>query len=362
MKNPLRHRLPHRWTDRTGVAVLFLIMLALQKPASPSDRDNARAGEYRFMRDTAARVDADSIRRHMQPLGTVCDSYPPAVLDYFRYYGLHYPRSNHWFGSLKTEGFTLAGHWWQQKDSARGTVFVLHGYYDHTGIQARLISWCLQGGYNVVAMDLPGHGLSTGEPASIQDFRQYSESIRDFAQLAKSRLDGPWHYVGHSAGCAAGLEYLNLDEDHDMKRIVFLAPLVKAAMTGPSKVAHFILGAFLQTTRRHRPQTSHDTEFMAFHRRDPLQYDRFPVQWATAMFSWQRRVRTYSPLPTRLLIVQGTRDRVVDWRHNLPFLGERFAVADTVLVEGARHHLANESPEYRERVRGAILEELQRSD
>ena len=59
--------------------------------------------------------------------------------------------------------------------------------------------------------------------------------------------------------------------------------------------------------------------------------------------------------------MQGTDDTTVDWRYNLPRLSEKFPAASTHIIDGARHHLVNESEEFRIKLFGILdtLIELQ---
>ena len=53
----------------------------------------------------------------------------------------------------------------------KAKILLVHGYYDHTGVLSTFIRFLVQKGYHVLTFDLPGHGLSTGEQATISDFR-----------------------------------------------------------------------------------------------------------------------------------------------------------------------------------------------
>ena len=95
--------------------------------------------------------------------------YSPAVMEYFTYYNLdgEWCRAEHFFGSFKSGGFTLAGHLYRPAEYT-ATVILLHGYLNHTGQFKNLIRYLLENGFAVAAYDLPGHGFSTGERAAIE--------------------------------------------------------------------------------------------------------------------------------------------------------------------------------------------------
>ena len=145
----------------------------------------------------------DSVRAAMRPLSLESEaSFPQPILDYFRYYGLDFMDVPHWFGTFPSDTFTIAAHVFRPVDR-RGTLLVVHGYYDHAGIVRNIIRLGLDSGYCVAAIDLPGHGLSSGPRSSIQDFSQYGRAIGDFIRLYGPTLPRPLILIGHSTGCAA---------------------------------------------------------------------------------------------------------------------------------------------------------------
>src|SRR5690606_29972916 len=98
----------------------------------------------------------------------------PEFLDYLDFYKLHYSEDicrQHFMGVFEAAGYQLVAQYWLPTGvSPKGTVFFLHGYYDHVGLFSAFIGFLLRQGWIVVAYDQPGHGLSSGEQASIKDF------------------------------------------------------------------------------------------------------------------------------------------------------------------------------------------------
>ena len=106
---------------------------------------------------------------------------------------------------------------------ALANLLVVHGYYDHIGLFGKLLQWGLENRCNVVALDLPGHGLSTGEPAVIDDFGDYSCAIRDVLQRVRMP-DLPLFVIAQSMGCAALVDFARRYE-WPFAATVLLAPL-----------------------------------------------------------------------------------------------------------------------------------------
>jgi alpha-beta hydrolase superfamily lysophospholipase len=103
-----------------------------------------------------------------------------------------------------------------------------------------LIRTCLGQGFAVTVYDLPGHGLSTGERFSINDFSEYVDVLNDFIKLCQHELPEPFHLIGHSTGSAIAYEYMNAAQNMIFDKVIFLAPLVHNAHWNISKPFIFL--------------------------------------------------------------------------------------------------------------------------
>lgn len=56
--------------------------------------------------------------------------------------------------------------------------------------------------------------------------------------------------------------------------------------------------------------------------------------------------------------MQGTGDTTVDWRYNLKKIKEKFPASEAVILQQARHHLANESQGIRDALCKALDQHL----
>jgi alpha-beta hydrolase superfamily lysophospholipase len=207
-------------------------------------------------------------------------------------------------------------------------------------------------GLAVLACDLPGHGLSGGEAASIGDFGEYQAVLAGLLeQAAALGLPQPWHLCGQSTGGAILLDYLLTGAPRpELGRTLLLAPLVRPRAWAWSKLSYQLLKPFVGSIPRRFSDNSNDPEFLAFLReRDPLQPRTLPTAWVGALARWIPRIEAAPASAQGLLVVQGDADETVDWRHNLRVLEDKFERIDCLLLSGARHHLANESETLRQR-------------
>jgi pimeloyl-ACP methyl ester carboxylesterase len=93
-------------------------------------------------------------------------------------------------------------------DPARPVVVFVHGaQHDHSvwGLQSRYLA---HHGYSVLALDLPGHGRSSGPPlASIERMAQWLLGVLDAAGARRA------HLLGHSMGSLVALEAAGISPD-----------------------------------------------------------------------------------------------------------------------------------------------------
>ena len=281
------------------------------------------------------------------------------ALAYQRFYGLDLPVQR-LLGSFEAGSFELVGQAWLPPQPV-ATLFVLHGYYDHMGLYRHVIEWALSKGLAVVSCDLPGHGLSSGERASISDFGLYQQTlVALFGQARELELPRPWHLCGQSTGGAIAVDHVLHAGEHSPVdgELILLAPLVRPRAWHWSKLSYRLLRHFVNGIQRQFSENSNDPAFLPFLQADPLQPRRLPTAWVGALMSWVKRIEAAPPSTRRPLIVQGEADGTVDWRYNLKVLKAKFADPQILLLPEARHHLANELPATRQRYLDFISQRL----
>ena len=227
------------------------------------------------------------------------------------------------------------------------TVFVHGAAFDHTvwKLQARYFAW--HGG-SVLAVDLPGHGLSDGPPrASIPEMAAWLVALLDAAGVAEANL------VGHSMGALVALEAAA----HHGARVRKLA-LLGAAPAIP--VNDLLLGKSAEDDH-------HALELLTgwgYGRRAHYGGHRMPGMWMTG--GGLRTLERASPgvLHTDLvatndyssgetaaaavgcpaLVVIGSRDLMTPAKKGHALAG-MIANSTTVVIPGAGHIMLDEEPD-----------------
>ncbi|MEM1112616.1 MAG: alpha/beta hydrolase [Pseudomonadota bacterium] len=252
---------------------------------------------------------------------------------------------SHRAGYVASGNYRLATHRWTLR-GARGNLLLVHGYFDHTGLFDKLIRWGLESGYNVLMFDLPGHGLSTGEPASIGDFGEYAQAIHNVLAVA-DLPELPLYVMAQSTGCAALME---LAQHHPwpFDAAVFLAPLIRPANWRFISVAYPLLSPWKSSVPRGFARNSGDQDFLNFIRNDPLQSHRTPLRWVGALKQWLKRLPLADLGVGPILVVQGEADGTVWWRYNMEQMPKLFPGCDIFYLSDAGHQLANETTALRQ--------------
>ena len=283
------------------------------------------------------------LREQLSPLGSEPD-LPAQAAPFLTYYGLDFsaacPGAELSMGIVTSGAYEIATYCWRQPEATE-TLLLVHGYLDHVGLFSHLVRFGLKRGYNVLAFDLPGHGLSSGQPAAIDDFSHYSAAICDILDasgLNQQRL----RVIAQSTGGAA---LIDLASRHPWPflQTALLAPLIRPADWWRVRLTHALVHRFIHDIPRKFAKNSTDLAFLGFIQRDPLQSRRIQVGWVGALKRWLSQLKFHDLGVGPVLVIQGREDATVDWRYNLRRIETLFPGSAIEYLPEAGHHLANES-------------------
>jgi len=118
-------------------------------------------------------------------------------------------------------------------DAAKPTVVFIHGVLNDHSVWILQTRYLANHGWNVLAVDLPGHCRSAGEPpATVEDAAQFVISLLDAANVKQAAL------VGHSWGSLIALEAASRLKER-------VSHLVLVGTAFPMKVSQVLLEASL---------------------------------------------------------------------------------------------------------------------
>lgn len=240
---------------------------------------------------------------------------------------------------------------YQPEQPSAGTLIHLHGLYDHSASYPSLQRWALKNNLHYLTADLPGHGLSSGKRASINDFADYQALLASLVELLETEnFPRPWLISGFSTGGAIALEHQLTENSFDY--LLLLAPLIRPVVWQPKLASWLWLPRLLvgKLPRKYRAN-SNDADYLKFVRQqDCLQSQYLPLAWAVALGRWIKRIEQMSPKNINALIIQGDADTTVDWQYNLKVLYRLLPQAATIIVEGGAHQLLNDATKQRSQV------------
>lgn len=284
----------------------------------------------------------------------------PQVQCYLDHYHINFSHESknvsHNFGAFHSQGFKLACHIWQPAKPV-GTVFFLHGYTDNVGLMQHAIRELLKHHWAVVAFDLPGHGLSSGERGYIESFDHYRLCLDNCLRQANHQLPQPWTGAGQSTGGAIWFNFLrHAPEQQRIKTLVLFAPLVRIHNWPRLRWLLPLVKPFIKRTKRNFKDSSHDDSFLHFVReQDLLQPPQTPLVWVDAM---RQAMDDFLAAPAQafsLKVISGNADRTVDTDWNLQVIREKFPNADISVFDNIRHQVVNESQGYRRKVFSSMI-------
>lgn len=288
------------------------------------------------------------------------------LADYVRYYGIDFEQSlpgvRHHLGWFEAQGYRIVAHVLRPL-APRGTVFIMHGYLDHSGLYKHLIRDCLERGHAVFIFDLPGHGLSSGTRIDIPDFSHYQDVLGEALAHYGAELPKPFYGIGQSTGAAILMDHVlsacAQQRRPAFRRLLLLAPLVRPVQWAKIRFGWWLIHHFKQTVPRVFRNNTSDEAFLRFvHDADPLQETDVPMGWVGALKRWVGRMHRLPPCDFPVLMVQGEKDETVDWRYNNDFVRRHFRIDYERLLPDASHQLANERDDLRAPVHEALAKML----
>lgn len=241
---------------------------------------------------------------------------------------------------------------------AVGTLFIVHGYLDHTGLFRNLINEFLQRKLAVVCFDLYGHGLSSGEPGNISSFDEYVSQLEQVVKVSREFCPEPFHAIGQSTGGAVLLKHLLARPsvaEYPFASLNLLAPLAHPRMWRLNRWAFKLTGRFRKSMKRVFRNNTQDPEFLHFLRNvDPFQPRRLPRDWIGAMADWAKEIESHPGSNFPINVIQGDADGTLDWQFNIKLFQQKFPNMSLQLIHGAGHHMVNEREDLRQQIFSAI--------
>lgn len=258
--------------------------------------------------------------------------------------------------TLASKGAQLFAQWWLPDDEPRAIVAIVHGYAEHSGRYAQTAADLVARGYGVEAIDLRGHGRSSGERVHVDTYDEYLDDVDAFLGRVRAVHRGRKLFLlGHSMGGGVVTSYV-IDRKPPLDGVILSGAAMLARREEPPAGAN---PPPPRTGPLPAETISRDPAVVAAYENDPLVYRGAPpartgAAWAAA---YQRVQEGMAGIAYPLLILHGTDDKLVPYRGSVQLHETACSTDKTLrLYEGLYHEVLNE-PE-RDQVVADILEWL----
>jgi len=105
-------------------------------------------------------------------------------------------------------GLDLYYQSWHPGGEVRGILAIVHGLGGHSGLYKPIVEYLLPREYAVYALDLRGHGRSSGQRGYINTWTEFRDDLQAFLKLIQQQQPGyPIFLLGHSLGGVIALDY-----------------------------------------------------------------------------------------------------------------------------------------------------------
>ncbi len=159
-----------------------------------------------------------------------------------------------WRSSRQFPNTRSAMRWWRNKRLSdlpfRGFIWIVHGLGEHSGRYDEVANFLAGLDFDVVSIDLPGHGLSRseGDQSKLPSIHEAVTELQDTLHywLTEGPLSRrglaqyPWFLVGHSLGALISLSWILKGKspeftDYDFAKRAFIsAPPLRLRMPVPA--------------------------------------------------------------------------------------------------------------------------------
>ena len=233
-------------------------------------------------------------------------------------------------------------------DSGRPTVLFIHGAANDHSVWALQSRYFAYHGWNALAVDLPGHGRSLGDPLSnIGELAGWIEKLMDTAGITKAAV------VGHSMGSLAALE----------TAVRYPSRISRVAMIGTA-IPMPVTDVLLSTSKANDHVAYEMINVFSHSPRAQIGGNRVPGAWImgsgvrlmersgpgvlhadfTACNSYENGLAAAAKATCPFLLILGQRDLMTPPR-GVREAAAKFADVKTVVLDGTGHSLMSEQPD-----------------
>lgn len=199
-------------------------------------------------------------------------------------------------------------------------LFIVHGQGEQSSRYEHFAFYLQNQVDTIVAMDLPGHGLSKGGRGHINAFSDYGDAVYEaFTWVMQKYPQAEKHWLGHSLGALITLYSLLKYKDFPISSVTLSAPLLGLKMPVPKikkAIGEFVepfLGSLEMGNELPAVNLSRDLNVVNYYKNNPLNHNKVtPRFFVHLMKTMPQVVQNKGPFSYPVLFVVPMEDRIVD--------------------------------------------------
>jgi acylglycerol lipase len=265
------------------------------------------------------------------------------------------------------QGIELALHRWQAASTTPpiARIALVHGLAEHAGRYDAFALALNMAGIELIAIDLRGHGKSSGERVWARVFTDYLRDVDVLLEVCATTppADTPLFLMGHSmGGLIAALYAAERPEAKRLAGLILSSPALRPGSGTPRWKA--ALSRVIGTLIPRLPAFTIDPALLSrasgvveANRRDPLvHHTSIPARTGAQMLAAMERVaRQRAAIALPVLIFHGSADKLCDPAGSRDFDAHVGSTDSTLAIyEGSYHETLNDLD--RDRVIGALID------
>ncbi len=221
---------------------------------------------------------------------------------------------------LGDKGIKLHYRSWIPK-SPQQLLAIVHGLGEHGGRYAPVAEKAAKSDIGTFAIDLRGHGLSSGKRGHTPSYQSLLNDIEEFLKTIRAEFpDLPIHLYGHSMGGNLVANYLLTMNTNELKSYILSSPYLKLAFEPPTwkvKLAN-ILGSVLPGLSQPNGLVVNDLskirDEVVKYVQDPLVHPKITVSLYNGISHAARfALNADKKIGLPGLVTHGGKDRIVDY-------------------------------------------------